>query len=153
MCYLALTSITVLEPRVQKPGDYASAFRAETNEILTFHWNSDHNVGKKHVLSTAFDREIGRRTAVAKIAVSDEYKVMFATCDRFNRALNDRMWPHRHGAGGHVGDWLCVHDFFFSSTLQNVLNAWRSLHNPERFEFQAACTQLSEDLFQFSLTL
>ena len=146
---------TVLEPMVEKPGDYAGSFRAATGEILVHHWNSNHTVGQKFVLSNAFQRHAGRATRKGTIVVSDEYKAMFSICDKFNRALHDRTWPHRHGGGTHVGDWNAVHDFYFSSTLQNVFNAWRCLNNIGRgqFQFRDGCIQLSNQLFAFSLTL
>ena len=40
------------------------------------------------------------------------YKWLFEVCDRFNRNLHDRSWPHTRGGNGTQGDYLNAHCFY-----------------------------------------
>lgn len=46
------------------------------------------------------------------------YKSGFDACDRFNRSLHDKSWPHKRGVKGPRGDFLNQYDFVMACILQ-----------------------------------
>ena len=138
----------MVSDQVTKPGEWAGLWNDESNEAFFFVWDKNQNVGKKCVLTNAF-RCKAKRTAKAIVPVWDHYKVSFNLCDQFNRDLHDCTWPHRHVGGSRLGDLASVHDFIFSSILQNVQNAWldKQGFSSENFTFQDICTRLADELY------
>ena len=82
-------------------------------------------------------------------------KHMFEVCDKFNRALHDRQWPHSRGGNNTQGDQGVHHDFLMAVILQNVFNAWFSVHDidPASRTFESMCTELANSLYSRSVGL
>lgn len=51
--------VAEVEDRVEKPGQWASAWNDETGELLTHYWSTDKDIGKRFVLTNAFFKENG----------------------------------------------------------------------------------------------
>ena len=81
------------------------------------------------------------------------YKHMFEVCDKFKRALQDRQWPHSRGGNSTQGDQGVHHDFLMAVALQNVFNAWLSVHDvdPASRTFESMCTELANSLYARSI--
>ena len=59
--------------------------------------------------------------------VCSDYGKMFAACDVFNSQIKERIWPHRHGSGGHLGERGKCSSFAFGCGSQNTLHAYCSI--------------------------
>jgi hypothetical protein len=86
------------------------------------------------------------------IPIFDLYKLTFSVCDRFNKNLCHRTWPHKKGGKSTPGAPGVQHDFMFSVLLQNVFNCYLSLNRqpPEDADFKAMCLELADNLFEFA---
>ena len=80
---------------------------------------------------------------------------MFSTCDKFNRALHDRKWPHRAGGRDTMADVGTQDSFAFACILQNTFNAYRSLNgvNITDYSFKVYCLELADSLFAHANSL
>ena len=100
------------------------------------------------------------------------YKFAFDACDRFNRNLHDKSWPHSRGGHGTRGDFLNQHDFAMAVLLQNTFSLYDELNetydesvvswkydgkdlvDPVRIESLCSkCLRLADELFLDSLNL
>ena len=103
------------------------------------------------------------------------YKGGFDSCDRFNRNLHDRSWPHSRGGSGTKGDFLNQHDFAMAVLLQNVFAVFNEMEEvadstkddqtmwkydgtdkvtKERVDsFCSKCLRLADEIFVDSLNL
>ena len=103
-------------------------------------------------MSNAFTCEIAKKKARHSIPGYDAYSAAFAACDKFNAGLAGHTFPHRHGGGTSYGEKQAVHDFCFSSLLQNVTAAYTKCTGRDT-TYLAACVALADELFEFSATL
>lgn len=79
------------------PGEYRSIYNSNTQELFTYAYDPDVNVGKKFNMSRGWTRsEMVTKIREWKDTIPgyDPYKSMFQACDRFNRNLHDKVWPH-----------------------------------------------------------
>ena len=100
------------------------------------------------------------------------YKFSFDACDRFNRNLHDKSWPHARGGSGTRGDFLNQHDFAMAVLLQNIFSLFNELSetydrtevswkydgkdavDPDRIKsFCSKCIRLADEVFLDSLNL
>ena len=87
-----------------------------------------------------------------------EYGHNFSMCDHFNRNVRYRKYPFRHGDRGcEVGSELKM-AFAITCFLENTLNVYRSARQEKvgeakKFDFQADCYQLAQELYDYALTL
>ncbi len=102
-------------------------------------------------MSNAF-MKYSKKPSKYYIPAFDEYGITFKTCDQFNRALHDTTWPHRHGGGTSQGDLAAIHDFLFSSILQNTINAWSDIHS-KSMDFKSFCMELADEIYEYANTL
>ena len=75
-------------------------------------------------LSKAYRREYTKGTTV-DMPVCGNYGKMFDPCDKFNKQVHGRIWPHRHGGKGRLGERGKFRLFAFGTVLLNTLNAFR----------------------------
>ena len=152
---------TIVHPdgRPDQPGEWKGIFNETTEELFIYHYDTQKGVGIKYNLSRGFERSTDKykiRDHKDRIPVYDNYKTFFMECDDFNRALHDRTWPHKHGGGrnGEMGEYGTHHDFLMACTLQNTINAWLEITgtNPKEFTFKQMMLQLSDELYELSLT-
>lgn len=141
----------MVKNKVEKPGEWAAVWNDDQEELFVYTWDTNKEVGKKFTLTNAFSKK-AKRSRKGTIPAYDHYKVMFSTCDHFNRGLGDCTWPHRHGGGNAEGDLSCLSDFYFSSILQNVKTAW-SVYHTEPSDFKTLCTQLADELYAHACSL
>ena len=86
------------------------------------------------------------------IPVYDHYSCMYAACDRFNRNMHDRKWPHKTGGKNKKGEEGLQNSFAWSCLLQNIFNAHDSIKkiSNKSYEFESYCLKLSEELYEES---
>ena len=85
----------------------------------------------------------------------DVYKVMFQSCEDFNRHYRDRIWPHERGGHGVDGHFSRAHDFYLASILQNTFNLYFELgvENGRNIDFLENCVSLADELFTYACSL
>ncbi len=81
------------EETVKKAGDYVMLYNEDTNDLFVHYWFPDISLGKKYSLTNAFTATKGK-TRKGYIPGIDDFAAMFATCDHFNRSMNNRTGPH-----------------------------------------------------------
>jgi hypothetical protein len=126
----------------------AVAWNEEKGEIFVHHWDIQSAVGKKYVISNAFQRHPTTRSTKGIVPAYDHYKQMFNSCDIFNRKLHDRKYPHRSGGRGKRGEAGHVHKFILSVMLQNIFNLHKSVSDCPLYNdsFKDNCLLLSDDI-------
>ncbi len=139
-------------PLLLQPGDTEACFSVDSKEMLVGHYDIDASVGKKYVLSNNFRHSTFTKSQDGAIPVYEEYKVMFNTCDKFNRAFHDRLFPHRSGGHGVKGEEGHCHKYIMGCILQNVFNLYDSAHNISHkdLSFKEKCEILSVQLFKYA---
>jgi hypothetical protein len=150
-----MDNMQVKGQHVLKPGDSAAIYSEETHELFVHHWDCDMRVGRKYVLSNAFELKMSSRKLSGVVPAYDYYKLMFNSCDIFNRALHDRKFPFRSGGRGVSGENGHCHKFIMACLLQNVINLHRSTlreDEPKR-SFKSMCVELSDDLVMYAMSL
>ena len=61
------------------------------------------------------------------VPVASDYAKMFQTCDSYNHQIKSRMWPHKHGGRGHIGERGKHSSLALACVLQNTFNGYRSI--------------------------
>lgn len=135
------------------PPMFAAIQCTDTGELFVHHWDTNKSVGKKYVLSNAFVETKKLRSNECVVPVYDHCKESFNSCDKFNRAMHDRKYPHKSGGNGVSGEGGQIHMFILSSLLQNVFNLWECANGCEVNEviFEDKCVMLSDLLFQYAI--
>lgn len=89
-----------------------------------------------------------RKKRIGILPVYDHYSCMYFACDRFNRSLHDRRWPHKTGGKNKKGE----------EGLQNSLAFLQYYRIPSTliirlkkdYDFQKNCLELSDSLYEES---
>ena len=142
-----------------EPGESASIYNEATNELFTYHYDTQKGVGKKYNMSFGLVRSTDKykvKSHKDMIPGYDIYKQCFEACDHFNRNLHDRSWPHKRGGHGRKGDFGCQHDFIFACILQNTVNATDELNRNNGLvakTYEQKLIELSDDIFAFAMTI
>jgi len=112
-------------------------------------------VGKKYVLSNAFQKVAVTRGQPKVVPAYDHYKHMFNGCDLFNRGLHDRKWCHKTGGRNTPGERGLIHKYIMAVIIQNVLNTYKCINeiSDEQSDFMTLCLELSDELYAHSLTM
>lgn len=143
----------MLKSRVKKPGQWAGLWNEITGELLVHNWSTDKDIGKKYVLSNAYQM---RKKKPSKYVVPayDDYAVMFRVCDVYNTGLGAQAWPFRSGGGTEYGDLGCLNSFYMCCILRNVMHAYMCEHNipEENFIFQQQAIELADEIYSFIST-
>lgn len=139
--------------KVAQAGDWAGVHCPQSGLTLVHKWDHDANIGKKYVLSNAFVKTRKSRDLAFSVPVYDLYKLSFNACDKYNRLLKDRKWPHRTGGNNRSGECGHHHKFAFASVLQNTFALWESFAENRAYNlsFQTKCLQLADLLYAKSV--
>lgn len=142
----------MVKGNVSKPGDWSGIYKpGEIPELFVYHWDANKDIGKKFCLTNAFKKQRKSRSSTnSLIPAYDAYKCMFNVCDRFNRNLHDRTWPHRRGGRGMMGEFGHQHNFFMSCCIQNTINAYLDIEkiDPSTTSFMDLCLELADSLYE-----
>jgi hypothetical protein len=140
---------TLAEETVKKAGDLVMLYNDDSNELFVHYWFPDINLGKKYSLTNAFTPVQGK-TAKGYIPAIDDFAGMFATCDHYNRSMNDRIWPHarKHGARQ-------IHNFLMTCVILNVKNCWANEQKVDTatIEFKTFVLELADELHAHACNL
>jgi hypothetical protein len=133
-------------------GQHSTIYNETTQELFTYHFDTQKGVGKKYNLS--WDLMLNKdklqiRAMSAHIPGYDVYKSMFECCDRFNRNLHDKTWPHRRGGNVQHGHFGRASDFILGCILQNTFALYDELllNNSEVLSFKQKCINLSDEIY------
>ncbi len=138
-----------LQHLVVKPGDFACLYNEHTNEIFTHCYDRNQRLGRRSVLSNVLRHQQGVRHPTGSIPAYTAHGVMFSGCDKFNRELCDKMWPHKRGGYSTLGDRGKEDDFIFTCTLLNTWFATETINGnlDNKGNFLQFCNNLSQEIF------
>jgi hypothetical protein len=133
-------------------GQHMSIYSEKSNELFTYHYDTQKGVGNKYNLSwglTLHTEKLKVRAHQDDIPGYDVYKSMFETCDRFNRNLHDKTWHYKRGDNVALGHFGRCHDFVMGAILQNTFSLWEDLGGDKYGEksFKDRCILLSDQLY------
>ena len=117
--------------------------------------NSFTKQGKKYIaLSNAYT-QLATKAATKQVPVCGDYGQFFNACDKANWQIKNRIWPHRHGGRGKLGERGKFSSFAFGVVLQNTFNAFRDIHGVESddYTYYHCCEQLASQLYEYAGTL
>lgn len=145
---------SLLSSHVTKPGEWAAAWNTDQQEMAVHAWDSNSNIGKRWVISSAYKRVVKTRKTYYKLAY-DDYKLMFALCDKFNQALHDHTLSHRSGGSSVTGEEGRLHTFYMGCIIQNVLNAFQDKQgiSAADFNFSVQVAELADEVYQLASTI
>lgn len=137
-------------------GEWKGLFNKNTGETFVYHFDTQKGVGIKYNYARGFVRS--QAVSLVKehkhrIPVYDYYKTFFEVCDRYNRNLHDKAWPHKRGGRDLQGEDGHHHDFLMACVLQNVRNACVTARGVSLSDetFQQFCDLLADQLFQHAM--
>ena len=148
--------VELVQYEVKAKGDWSGVYGKSRDHIFLYNWDRDDNIGKKYCYNNAFRKlEVSTRGNDGIIPGYDLYKKSFNACDKFNRKLHDRKFPHRCGGKSKgFGDGH-QHKFAMAIILQNTINLFCDVNNikPQSMSFQAHVLSLSDELYYYATTL
>lgn len=141
---------------VPKTGEWRGMHNPRTGERFVYHYDTQKGVGIKYNYAYGFDHCLVLNTIKQhsnRIPCYDNYKTFFEACDRFNRNLHDRYFPHKRGGKGRSGEDGEHNDFIMACILQNTFNAYHHINNVHvgSITFKEMCDSLSDDIFSYSM--
>ena len=83
------------------------------------------------------------------------YGQSFNVCDRFNRALNHRKWPHKCGGNGKEGELGQHHSFALAVAAENIFNLYHCVNKIDHLStsFEDFFVKLADDIAIYASTL
>ena len=87
------------------------------------------------------------------VPVCSDYGEMFDPCDKFNKQVHGRVWPHRHGGKGRLGERGKFSSFAFGTVLQNTFNAFRDITGVGSDKYEYYCEELARQVHEYTDTL
>ena len=71
-----------------------------------------------------------------------------AFCDKYNKGLHQRSWPHKHGGNYDPGDLGHQSNFALSCMLRNTFNPYfeDNLVNSKSIDFRDNCLALADEI-------
>lgn len=145
-----------LDPKVERPGQWEGMYNTRTQELVVLHDDKSLKGSgnkRKLCLTNAFTREMKKPKKQKIIPGYTLYGKMFNFCDKFNRALEHRTWPHRHGGKYCEGDPGHQDNFAWSCIMQNVFNAYIAINgeNQEDYTYKDFFLSLADELFDYAI--
>ena len=127
-------------------------YNQKAYELLIKYYDPEHD-SPKYVLSNAFrkskkSKTSKKRSRKSTIPVYSEYAEMFNLCDRFNRNLHERTWPHKRGGLHKKWEPENYHNFALSAVLQNIFNLYHAINDEDhtKISFCQFCCSLADDI-------
>lgn len=147
--------VRMVEDRVKSPGDQAGAYNDETNELFVYSWDTNVDIGKIFVMGNVLERRTVNSRDDGELNLPDYYKETFYCCDRRNKEMFAKGWPHKHGGYNRFGEAAEQSDYAFLSILLNCFNLYRHLSKIQatKTDFRNFGVRLSEQLFLYAIEL
>ena len=148
----------MLRRKVRKGGDCAGIFNKTAGEtIIQYYAKAQHGQREAKIrtaMSNAYQRNAHRGTRHHRPAIN-AYKKKFGVCDLFNSQIKHRIWPHRDGGKGTIGDRGKQGSFAFGCISLNTFNAFRDMNHiaDAEYDYYSFCAQLANDLYTHALNL
>jgi hypothetical protein len=138
-----------------KPGCSMGFTRSDNTLMVMFHWSLNTDIGKKTVMSNCFIEKPKTRNSSTDLPIYTDYKKNFFYCDRYNRNLHDKLYPHKCGGNNKMGEFGHLHKFCMGVTLQNIFVIYEMLNiipDNEKY-FKNHCFSLAKLLVSYALSL
>ena len=133
-----------MSQKLVKSGIFAMAFNQDTNNSLTHCWSSNKRIGKKCVIGYGYEKVKKRRNDYV-IPMFDHYNIGFCVCDKYNRVLHGKTWPHRL-----IGDHRVFSNYMFTCILINTYHLWIDAggrhEDRSKISWQEFCTDLAIEM-------
>lgn len=139
----------LVERGVDMRGKWRGLWNRQRKEIIVHVFTKD---GKKYTaLSNAYKR-LATKASTKAVPVSSDYAKMFDSCDKFNKQIKNRIWPHQHGGKGRLGERGKFSSFAFGVVLQNTFNAYRDINSigSAEYEYYGLCKTLASQLYEYA---
>ena len=120
-------------------------------ELIVYVWQKDDK--RYTTFSNAYARTASKGDRKS-VPVASDYAKMFQACVSYNQQIKNRMWPHRHGGKGHLGERGKHSSFAFACVLLNTFNAYRDIMKVDKsdFEYYGFCKTLASGLYEYICT-
>ena len=137
---------------VEARGQWNALWNRENNEIVVHAFDKN---GKKYTTMSNAYSKVERKSKTGVVPVSADYKKYFNACDKFNKQIKHRIWPHKHGGRNSLGENGKHSSFVLGAIIQNTFNAHRSIRNvcQNDFEYYTYCNELADHLYMYANTL
>jgi len=136
---------------------WVAAFNETSGELLVKCKDPDQQTETKYCLTNAFKRTQHRKnqTRLKSIPGYSVYGQSFNVCDRFNRALNHRKWPHKCGGNGKEGELGQHHSFALAVAAENIFNLYHCVNKIDHLStsFEDFFVKLADDIAIYASTL
>lgn len=147
----------VLESKVRAQGKYAIAWKENTTELFAHYFSPDNRLGRKFVLTTAYEIEEGRlpNTKRKHIPGIDLYSKGFNICDNFNHNLANTSYPHKTGGNTRYGVEGQTHKYMLAVLLQNIFAMFDAQHPNAVLPHsnKSRCSLLAKELYAYSFSV
>ena len=146
------TLTRVVREGVNLRGMWKGLWNERRKELIVYSYTKD---GKQYTaLSNAY-RRLATKSDTKSVPVCSDYGKMFAACDQFNSQIKNRIWPHRHGGRGCLGESGKFSSFAFGCVLQNTFNAYCDINAVGRdsIDYYSFCESLGSQLYIYANTL
>ena len=88
------------------------------------------------VYSTEQCISLASKSTTKHVPVCNDYGMFFNDCDRANREIKNRIWPHKHGERGRLGERGKFSSFAFGIVLQNTFNAFCDMNSLDSDDYK-----------------
>ncbi len=141
--------VKLVDPKVTQSGQWTGLYNPTSHTAFVHKWDKDERIGKKYVISNAFEKCRKQRELSHVTPVYDLYKLSFNACDVYNRKFHHRQWPHKLGGNYRLGELGHHNKFAISAALQNTFAVWKFFHPEFNFEnkYQELCFELADQLY------
>ena len=117
---------------VDQRGTWKGLWNGQRKDIIVHSFTKQ---GKKYIaLSNAYTR-LATTAATKQVPVCGDYGQFFNACKKAHGQIKNRIWPHRHGGRGKLGERGKFSSFAFGVVLQNTFNAFRDIRGVDSDDY------------------
>ena len=132
-------------------------FNESTNELLVKCKDPNQQTDTKYCRDNDFMRTSHRKNQkqLKSIPGYSVYGTSLNVCDRFNRTLQHKKWPHKFGGNGEKEELGQQHGFAVAVAVENIFNLYHYSNNIDhlRTSFQDFPFKLADDSATYASTL
>ena len=137
---------------VDQRGTWKGMWNGQRKEIIVHSYTKQ---GKKHIALSNTYKQLTTKSTTKYVPVCSDYGFFFNACDRANRQIKNRIWLHKHGGRGRLGERGKFSSFAFDMVLQNNINVFcdmKSLYSDD-YEYYRYCEEIASQLYEYAGTL
>lgn len=138
-----------LEHHVNQSGRWAALYNEDTEELFVMNWPKGESEKRRQLIVKFLEHDKHHGMNDRYIPGWRLYNDIYSTCDRFNRQIEDRVWPLKHGGHGLEGEQGRQDDFALVCANSNIYTAYGAINKfrLERASYKDFWIQASDDLY------